>query len=52
MKIWLPNTLYQVFPMLSVLTGFFLVALIHTPFAVIVSALLYTYAFRVLWLRS
>jgi len=51
MNIWLPNVLYQFFPLLSVITGFLIVALIHNPFAVLVALFMYVYAFIVMWLR-
>lgn len=52
MKIRIPNSLYQVFPLLSIFAGFWMVALIHHPFAIVSAAGLYVYAFRVLWLRT
>lgn len=52
MNIWIPNPLYQAFPLLSVLTGFSLVALVHHPLGIITAGLLYVYSFRVLWLRT
>ncbi len=52
MNIWLPGPIYHLFPLLSVLTGFGMVALVPNPVGVIVASGLYIYAFRVLWLRT
>lgn len=51
MRIWLPNVLYQLFPLLTVVTGFVVIALIPNPFGVITATCLYAYSYRVLWLR-
>lgn len=51
MKIWLPNVLYHLFPLLSVVTGFMVIALIPNPFGLITAACLYAYSYRILWLR-
>lgn len=51
MNIWLPDSLYQFFPLLSVIVGFLVIALIHSPLGVIIAAGLYIYAYRILWLR-
>jgi len=52
MKIWLPNFLYQAFPMVSILVGFSMVALVHHPLGIVTAGLLYAYSFRVLWMRT
>lgn len=51
MNIWLPNGLYQVFPLLYVIVGFLLVALIHNPLAIVVAACMYGYSFFIMWMR-
>ncbi len=51
MKLWLPNSLYHVFPLLAVIVGFLVIAMVRNPLGVIVAATLYVYAFGVLWLR-
>lgn len=51
MSIWLPSVLYKTFPLFCVLIGFFTVMVVHNPFAIVLAAGLYTYSFRVLWLR-
>ncbi len=52
MKIWIPNPLYQAFPLLAVLAGFFMVALVPNPLGVMTAACMYIYAFKMLWLRT
>ena len=52
MKIWLPGSIYHVFPLLCVIIGFLIVMLIHTPTGIATAALLYVYSFAVLWLRD
>lgn len=52
MTIWLPAPLYHVFPMLSVVTGFAMCALVLHPLSILTAAGLYIYAFRILWLRT
>ncbi len=52
MKIWIPNFIYQAFPMVCVLAGFFMVALVHHPLSIIIAGILYAYSFRTLWLRT
>lgn len=51
MRIWLPNMLYQVFPLLGIILGFSLAALLRNPFGMTVASALYIYSFSVLWLR-
>lgn len=52
MRIWLPNSLYQIFPLLCVVIGFLIVLFIHTPGGIILAFLLYAYSFVVLWFRD
>lgn len=52
MNIWLPSPLYHVFPLLSVLLGFFMAALMPNPLGVTIASGLYIYSFRILWLRT
>ncbi len=52
MNIWVPKLLYQAFPLLCVLTGFLLVALIHNPIAIVIAACMYVYSYTVMWLRQ
>jgi len=51
MNIWLPNALYQVFPLLCVNVGFLLVLLVHNPLGIAVALCLYVYSFWALWKR-
>ncbi len=51
MTIWLPDVLYQFFPLLSVIVGFVSIVLLRNPLGVILASSLYIYAYRVLWLR-
>jgi hypothetical protein len=52
MNIWVPKALYQVFPLLCVITGFLFVALMHNPFAIVIATCMYVYSFTVMWLRQ
>lgn len=52
MNIWLPNALYQVFPLVCINVGFLLVLLVHNPIGIAVALFLYVYAFWVLWRRT
>lgn len=52
MNIWLPNPLYQAFPLLCILIGFFVAAVMCNPFGIIIAIYLYIYSFSILWLRS
>ncbi len=51
MNIWLPNLLYQLFPLLSIIAGFLIVAFFHNPFAILAASCMYCYSFVILWLR-
>ena len=52
MTIWIPKLLYHAFPMIYVLLGFLLVAIVPNPVSVFSAICIYVYAYRVLWLRS
>ena len=52
MNIWLPNPLYQAFPMICILVGFSVVALVPHPIGIVTAALLYLYSYTVLWMRT
>lgn len=52
MTIWLPRSLYQVFPLLCVLVGFFLVMFVKHPACIVIALVMYVYSFSVLWMRS
>jgi len=51
MNIWVPNVLYQVFPLLCVIVGFLMVMFVCNPAGIVLATCLYVYSFRVLWLR-
>lgn len=51
MTIWLPDVLYQLFPLLSVIVGFLAIMFIRNPLGVLLASSLYIYAYRILWLR-
>lgn len=51
MKIWIPKALYQIFPVISVTTGFLMVATFRNPLGIVVAALLYIYSFSIMWKR-
>lgn len=52
MTIWLPNALYQAFPLLCVIVGFLIVMFMKSPSGIVVALGLYVYSFSVLWMRS
>ncbi len=51
MIIWLPTPLYHFFPMLCVIIGFMVIMFMQNSLGVLITACLYIYAYRILWLR-
>lgn len=52
MNIWLPHRVYQVFPLLCVLVGFFIAMFAKNPAGIVIALGMYVYSFSVLWMRT
>lgn len=51
MIIRLPNVLYQLFPVITIVVGFFVALLIQNPPGIILALSMYIYSVRIMWMR-